>query len=311
MIFLAIFVSIPFIYNVTTAKTAQVLGYATSISIGQLSELTNQERANNGLAPLTLDSRLNSAAAAKASHMFANNYWAHVAPDGTTPWSFIYAAGYNYNVAGENLAKDFNTSSGVVAGWMASPTHRANVINSAYNDVGFAVVNGNLLGSDTTLVVAMYATRVAPPAPVVAQSQPVAPAAQVVADEPTSPVPVTAPPAPQPAVQVQSESVAVPQAEPASDTTAKTQPAAQSGQVEGLATTLPVRIYTSMNWGQKASLVLLSVLGLLFIMKHTIVWRQQRRGLRNIWLRSHPISQLAMLSSAFIVTLLSSTGIIL
>lgn len=137
-------------------------GYAADINVNDLSSLSNQERANAGLAPLSLNSQLNSAALAKANDMFADNYWAHVAPDGVTPWSFMISAGYKYTSAGENLAKEYNTSSGVVSGWMGSPSHKVNVLSSSYVDVGYAVVNGNLLGSDTTLVVAMYGAKSAP-----------------------------------------------------------------------------------------------------------------------------------------------------
>jgi len=91
-------------------------------------------------------------------HMITNNYWVHYAPDGTTPWLFIVSSGYQYKTAGENLAKGFDTSSGVVAGWMESPTHKANVLGD-YTDVGFAVTNGILMGSETTLIVAMYGTK--------------------------------------------------------------------------------------------------------------------------------------------------------
>lgn len=308
LVFLALFVGIHLIYNITSARQVQVLGYATSISVDQLAALTNQERASSGLAPLNFDSQLSSAATAKANYMFANNYWAHVAPDGTTPWSFINAAGYSYSDAGENLAKDFNTSAGVMSGWMGSAEHRANILSSTYSDMGFAVVDGTLLGAKTTLVVAMYATRVVAPAPAPVQTQRTVP---VTTSEPETPV-APSKPAPvisQPVTETQEPPFAT-QSKPApvQVTTATTQ---APGQVEGMETSLPVRVYTSMNWGQKASLVLISVLILLFIMKHTLVWRQQRRGLRHIWLRAHPLSQVAMLTAAFIVTLFSGTGIIL
>jgi hypothetical protein len=87
--------------------------------------------------------------------MFSYNYWAHVSPKGVTPWDFIVSEGYQYTVAGENLAKNFTTSKDVVFAWMASPTHKANIVKSAYREVGFAVVNGVLNGAETTLVVQM------------------------------------------------------------------------------------------------------------------------------------------------------------
>lgn len=151
-----------------------VLGYATDINVQQLLVDTNKERASLGLSPLVLNSDLNTAAAAKAQDMFVKNYWAHNSPTGSTPWDFITGAGYHYVLAGENLAKNFSTSDGVVAAWMASPSHRANIAKSGYKDIGFAVVNGKLNGEDTTLVVQMFgasqeALAAAPPpaAPVV------------------------------------------------------------------------------------------------------------------------------------------------
>jgi len=145
-----------------TSIIGQTIAHASGITANDLSILSNQERSNNGLAQLSINSQLTNAAYAKANYMIANNYWAHNAPDGTTPWSFIVATGYDYISAGENLAKDFSTSAGVISGWMNSPTHRANVLNSSYTEVGYAVVDGFLLGSQTTLIVAMYGLPVAP-----------------------------------------------------------------------------------------------------------------------------------------------------
>ena len=86
-----------------------VLGYATDIRVDQLLKDTNDRRNEAGLSPLTLNSKLSDAAAAKAADMFANNYWAHNSPLGKTPWDFILASGYTYTMAGENLAKNFQT----------------------------------------------------------------------------------------------------------------------------------------------------------------------------------------------------------
>lgn len=139
-----------------------VLGYATDIHVEQLLADTNAQRASVGLPALTLNGELSAAAAAKASDMFAKNYWAHNSPTGSTPWDFIIGSGYHYTVAGENLAKNFSDSQSVVNAWMASPTHRANMIKPSYKEVGFAVVNGTLNGEETTLVVQMFGAQSAP-----------------------------------------------------------------------------------------------------------------------------------------------------
>ena len=133
-----------------------VLGYASNITVEQVVSLTNQERARSGLGSLTLNAQLSNAATAKANDMFQNQYWAHVSPQGKEPWSFISESGYKYRVAGENLARDFYQSPDMVRAWMDSPTHRANIMNSRYTEIGLAVVNGVLDGVETTLVVQMF-----------------------------------------------------------------------------------------------------------------------------------------------------------
>ncbi len=136
-----------------------ILGFATDISAQRLLELTNQKRLENGIPPLSLNQELSQAATGKANDMFSNNYWAHISPSGKTPWDFIISAGYQYVYAGENLAKDFQDAQGVVNAWMDSPSHRDNLLQEKYKDVGFAVVNGKLDGEETTLVVQLFGTR--------------------------------------------------------------------------------------------------------------------------------------------------------
>ncbi len=133
-----------------------VLGYATDIHLEQLLTATNAKRQAAGLTSLQFNTELSQAAAQKAKDMFAKNYSAHFAPDGKTPWDFISSSGYKYAIAGENLAKNFSTSAAVVDAWMASPTHRENVMKAQYRDIGFAIVNGVLDGEETTLVVQMF-----------------------------------------------------------------------------------------------------------------------------------------------------------
>ncbi len=134
----------------------KILGFATDINVTELFNNTNKARIKNGLSPLTYSPILAKAAEKKAKDMFEDNYWAHIAPDGTTPWDFIKGEGYTYTYAGENLAKDFDKSSSVVKAWLNSPTHRENLLNPNYTEIGFAVVNGILDGEETTLVVQMF-----------------------------------------------------------------------------------------------------------------------------------------------------------
>lgn len=141
-------------YNSTL--TGRVLGIKCEITINELLEQTNKTRVSYELGSLKLNDKLNQAAYLKAQDMFADQYWAHVAPDGTQPWKWFGDVGYNYSEAGENLAKNFSTTSAAMTAWMNSPGHKANVLNASYTEVGFAVVEGELDGKDTSLVVALY-----------------------------------------------------------------------------------------------------------------------------------------------------------
>jgi hypothetical protein len=137
-----------------------VLGFAAQIAPERVIELTNQERAKAGAPALIYNSALTEAALRKAGDMFAFNYWAHNSPSGRDPWSFFLEVGYRYLYAGENLARDFANPEAVVAAWMASPTHRDNIINSKYKEIGVAVIDGTLNGIETTLVVQHFGTSV-------------------------------------------------------------------------------------------------------------------------------------------------------
>jgi hypothetical protein len=142
--------------NLQSLQFGSILGFASSITPSQIIEQTNQQREKNGLSPLSISSELSQAALSKGQHMMSNQYWSHVAPDGTEPWIFISQSGYSYKVAGENLARDFDITSRMISAWMASTSHRSNILNSRYTDIGVAVIDGSLQGVETTLVVQMF-----------------------------------------------------------------------------------------------------------------------------------------------------------
>lgn len=178
----------------------EVLGYASNISVGDLLNETNSRRSGAGLGQLSLNNELTNAAAGKASDMFTNQYWAHTSPQGQEPWAFITGAGYNYVFAGENLARDFGDSKSVVDAWINSPSHKENLLNSRFQDVGFAIVNGKYGDSETTLVVQMFGARsgeqaiAASPAPTVSPTAtPAAAPIAVVSPPPTAVLPAISP----------------------------------------------------------------------------------------------------------------------
>jgi hypothetical protein len=185
-----------------------VLGYATDMSIGSLLQDTNDQRGSNSLGALTINDQLDSAAQAKANDMAARNYWSHNTPDGNTPWTFITNAGYNYQTAGENLAYGFDTSADTITGWMNSPEHRANILNTTYKDVGFGIANAaNYQGSGPeTIVVAEYGSQqTIAAAPATSSSSQPAPSAPVAAPAPVAtPAPTPTPTTPIPPAEANS-----------------------------------------------------------------------------------------------------------
>lgn len=130
--------------------------HATSMSADRIIQLANEERAKQGLQQVKSNAYLTSAAHAKANDMFEKQYWDHFGPNGESPWDFIKGAGYKYVYAGENLGKGFTTSEGVHQAWMASPTHKENILSANYNDIGIAIVTGELQGETLILVVQMF-----------------------------------------------------------------------------------------------------------------------------------------------------------
>jgi len=173
---------------------------------------TNLQRRSSGEADLHLNGQLTAAAEAKAEDMAAKDYWAHVSPSGEQPWDFISQSGYSYRGAGENLAYGFSSLDDVITGWMNSASHRANMLNSAFYDVGFAVlaVDNFRNSGPATLVVAEYGIPAVPPA---AAPSPAPVAAAPV--EQTVAAPAVAAPAPAPAPVVTSKPASKPPRRPA------------------------------------------------------------------------------------------------
>lgn len=156
IIYILLFVLLRVGFDLVNIYNPGVLGINSDITVAKIIEDTNQERTKAGLSPVIENSALDAAAALKAKNMFEENYWAHYSPSGKNPWEFISGAGYKFSYAGENLARNFSNSDDVVKAWMASPSHRENIMNAKYEEIGIAVVDGTLNGQKTTLVVQMF-----------------------------------------------------------------------------------------------------------------------------------------------------------
>lgn len=129
----------------------------------EISQHVNAERLMLGLPALTIDERLMSAAQKKANDMAMRGYFSHTTPEGESVWSTIIGEGYAFRTAGENLAVNFSDSARVVSAWMASPSHRANIVDSSYQDFGFAIAEGERNGKRTFFIVGLFASRTSLP----------------------------------------------------------------------------------------------------------------------------------------------------
>lgn len=143
--------------------------FFAAISSQRLLALINGVRQEKGLASLALNSQLTTAANLKATDMTANNYFEHTSPQGIAPWDWFRIVGYNFSWAGENLAMDFFESDAVFAAWMNSSSHRGNILNPNFREIGIAVKNGEIQERQTTFAVLVFGTpvpikKLAPPA---------------------------------------------------------------------------------------------------------------------------------------------------
>ncbi|MDO8529223.1 MAG: CAP domain-containing protein [bacterium] len=129
---------------------------AGEISRSNIIYLVNQSRTENGLEPLAENQKLDKAAEEKLADMFKNDYFAHTSPSGASPWFWVEKNGYDYQYAGENLALGFTTVENEHKAWMESPTHRKNILNPNYKEIGVAIGSGKINGSTVTLAVQTF-----------------------------------------------------------------------------------------------------------------------------------------------------------
>ncbi|PIL21192.1 hypothetical protein P775_05625 [Puniceibacterium antarcticum] len=111
-------------------------------------ELVNASRSEAGLSDLTLGPILNDAAQGHAADMIARDFYAHVGPDGGTPFDrFLAAGGSRWGLSGENIATcsgctlppDIERLEAFHEGWMQSPGHRDNILSEGFNRFGFGI----------------------------------------------------------------------------------------------------------------------------------------------------------------------------
>lgn len=132
------------------------INFLASIVSSVLVDETNTNRITNDLTVLNVNPLLSKAAELKAEDMAKRGYFAHTSPDGLSPWYWLQKVGYDYDSAGENLAVNFFDSSDVTNAWMDSPSHRANILNGKYSEIGVAAATGTYEGHQTIFVVQFF-----------------------------------------------------------------------------------------------------------------------------------------------------------
>ncbi len=130
--------------------------FSSDLTPTNIVSLTNESRQAFKLKSLSQNEKLAQAAQAKADDMLKNQYFAHNSPQGKAPWDFIRASGYEYLVAGENLAVNFTDAESVEQAWMNSPSHKANLLNKNYEEIGIGISKGEFQGRQATFVVQMF-----------------------------------------------------------------------------------------------------------------------------------------------------------
>ncbi len=121
---------------------------------------TNEDRKENGdLSPLTENEKLNLSAQKKMEDMFSSQYFEHISPNGEGVSDLSKEAGYEYILIGENLAMgNFKDDRALMDAWMASPGHRANILNKNYTEIGVAIGRGIFDGSNVWMAVSHFGT---------------------------------------------------------------------------------------------------------------------------------------------------------
>ena len=110
-------------------------------------KIVNQERSKIGLKALTLSGELTNVATIKAQDMADNGYFDHTSPNYGSPFEMMKHFGIQYRSAGENIAAGQKNAQEVMNSWMNSSGHRANILNSDYEQIGIGYVTGGSYGT--------------------------------------------------------------------------------------------------------------------------------------------------------------------
>lgn len=197
------------VFSYSGLQFASILEGVPVFAKEEIVSQTNTLRSFLGLEKFKESAILDQAASQKLQDMISSQYFAHTSPSGISPWHWIEKNNYNYTYAGENLAIGFLTAKDTVNAWANSPSHRQNLLNRNFKEMGVAVAPAKIQDSEGFLVVQLFGT----PAP-----------AKVAAA--AKPAPSVSPPAysPTPSVSAQPAQKSTAKETPVSVTVAATTP---------------------------------------------------------------------------------------
>jgi uncharacterized protein YkwD len=133
------------------------LAYASAVNDENIINLTNEIRIDEGLSDLSANQLLAKAAHEKAQAIFKEQSFKHDLGDRKFS-SWVKESGYDYKSVGENLAIDFLSSEGAMEAWMSSPSHKKNILNPKFQEIGVAVKEDNFQGHRSLLIVQIFGT---------------------------------------------------------------------------------------------------------------------------------------------------------
>lgn len=161
LFFISAIVLIESIFLISVFFVFPKLNFFAAIFPHALVDETNANRIHASLPSLTTNSLLEKAAQLKAQDMASKGYFAHTSPEGITPWHWLQEVNYEFAAAGENLAVNFFDSKDVARAWMNSPTHRANILNEKFTEIGIAIAQGTYKGKEAIFVVQFFGRPIA------------------------------------------------------------------------------------------------------------------------------------------------------
>jgi len=150
-----VYILVLFVFNFFVIQ----FGFAeinADVGITEVLENHNDERRKNGLTSLKYSESLSNSAESKAKAMLDQNCWSHYCPEDKSPWEYFFEADYDYIHAGENLAEGFYDIDSLMNAWMNSPTHKENILNSNFTEIGIGFAYGDFQGNPNNLVIAIH-----------------------------------------------------------------------------------------------------------------------------------------------------------